>query len=152
MKKRKSLTIKIKALRKHANYEKLQRKAYFDLLVLEEYYGKWNIEQKKVFLEMKKHLEAQQKADSYFGFRGFTIGLIVALIVYLFIVQIPTKFLFLKELSGSWFLKTAGAVIGLVLIILYSFIDRERRKQIYIREYMVKLIDEKIECNKRENS
>jgi hypothetical protein len=145
MKKVKSVRRKNKILDKHAKYEKLQRKAYFDLLVLEENYGEWNIEPKKVFLEIKKHLEAQQKEASYFGFRGFTIGLIAALIVYVFSLQIPTKFLGLKDLAGSWFLKMAGVVIGLALIILYSFIDWKIRKQIYIREYMIKLIDEKIE-------
>jgi hypothetical protein len=145
MKKRKSVRIKNKTLDKHAKYEKLQRKAYFDLLVLEENYGKWNIEPKKVFLEIKKHLEAQQKEISYFGFRGFTIGLIAALIVYVFSLPIPANFLGLKALAGSWVIKMAGLVISLVLIILYSFIDWKRRKQIYTKEYMIKLIDEKIE-------
>jgi hypothetical protein len=147
MKKRKSIRIKNKTLDKLAKYEKLQRKAYFDLLVFEENYRKWNIEPKKVFLEIKKHLEAQQKEVSYFGFKGFTIGLIAALIVYVFSTQIPIKFLGLKDLAGSWFIEMASLVIGLALIILYSFIDWKIRKQIYIREYMIKLIDEKIEAN-----
>jgi len=86
-------TKKLKKLKKtvHDNqekYELLRRKADQELIVLEAYFGKRQIDQKKIYTDILIHLEAAQKELSYTGYRGVYLGLVTSVLLYTFNTQV----------------------------------------------------------------
>ncbi|MFB3164739.1 hypothetical protein ABLO26_25595 [Neobacillus sp. 179-J 1A1 HS] len=154
MNKRKKSRIKNKILNNQEKYKNLRDKARIELSVLEEYFGKSRLDQLTIYFEIKKHLEANQKEISYFGLRGVIVGLITAIFVYLFNTQIIPN---LGQLDSenqlfSYILNQIGAILATIIFLLLYFItigdfliaDWKRRNQIYINEYLIKLVEEKI--------
>jgi hypothetical protein len=157
MNKRKMPKLKNKILRNQEKYKKLREKARFELTVLEEYFGKNRLDQLTIYSEIKKHIEAQQKEMSYFGLRGVMIGLVTAIFVYLFNNEImPNLNIGDGEIGNqiyNYILNQIGAVIAVIIFFFLYLIatgdtfiaDWQRRNQIYINEYMIKLVEEKID-------
>ncbi|MFB3168469.1 hypothetical protein P5G62_015230 [Neobacillus sp. 179-C4.2 HS] len=156
MNKRKARRIKKKILNNQGKYKKLREKARFELTVLEEYFGKSLLDELTIYYEIKKHLEANQKEISYFGLRGVIVGLATAIFVYLFNSQIIPNLgqlnLGKENQIFSYILNQIGAIFAIIIFLVLYFIttadffiaDWKRRNQIYINEYMIKLVEEKI--------
>ena len=157
MKRRKNDKIKNTIISKQVKYEKLRKKAHFELKVLKGYFGKRQIDQLKVKRDILKHLEANQKEVAYFGLRGVFIGLAVAIFVYLFNTEIiPNLNHSETEILGNGIISFLSNIIGAifaVIIFLFLFLlatrdfflsDNKRREQIYINEYIIQLVEEEI--------
>lgn len=153
---------KIKRLRKgiidnQSQYEKLRKKAHFELIVLEEYFGKWLVDKEKIYSEIQRHLEANQKELTYNGLRGVILGILTTILVYIFNTGIIAPLLKLKLSISNWVADAIGIVIGTMILGIFFltlyflgagqfFIDDlKRRKQLYINEYMLKIVQEKIQ-------
>ncbi len=138
-------------------YKRLREKARVELSVLEEEFGKGRLDQISIYSEIKKHLEAHQKEISYFGLRGVIIGLATAIFGSLFTNQILPN---LgkgndKSFENNIFNYVLNLIGGITVIVIFIFLflmatgdiflaDVNRRKQIYINEYMLKLVEEKM--------
>ncbi|WP_223592376.1 hypothetical protein [Neobacillus bataviensis] len=139
-------------------YEKLRKNAHNELKILETYFGKRQIDQIKIYSDILRHLEATQKEISYFGLRGVYIGLATAIFVYIFNTQIAQNLVqsntdILGNQLLGYILNLIGAIITIIVFLLLYFLatgdifisDWKRRNQIYINEYMIKLVQEKID-------
>lgn len=138
-------------------YDLLRKKAYQELKILEEYFGKRQINQRKIYTDILMHIEAAQKELSYTGFRGVLLGLITAVFLYAFNTQIFPILIKIKiPVEGNYFLNASiiiifESIIFIFFIVLYFITtgstfweDKKRRKQIYINEYLIKLVELKI--------
>ncbi|MEK4083781.1 hypothetical protein [Psychrobacillus sp. FSL K6-1415] len=124
--------------------------------MLVNYFGNGRLDDLTIYTEVKKHLEAHQKEIAYFGLRGILIGLVTAIFVYLFNTQIISNIggHELGSQLSSYIINQIVVIIVFIIFLLIYFIttvdffiaDRNRRNQIYINEYMIKLVDEKIEA------
>lgn len=156
MKKRKISKIRNKILDNQDKYKKLREKARIELTVLEEYFGKSSLDDLTIYTEIKKHLEAHQKEISYFGLRGILIGIITAIFVYLFNTQL-TPHIGEVELGSQLWTYIINQIVAIIVILIFLSVyfistidffisDWNRRNQIYINEYIIKLVEEKIEA------
>lgn len=153
--KRKKNKAENKILNNQEKYKKLRNKARGELSVLEGYFGKDKLNDLTICNEIKKHLEAHQKEINYFGLRGIIIGIVTAIYVYLFNTQItPNIGHFVLDNPIFSYIINQFAVIIVILIFLALYFlatldffisDSKRRNQIYINEYMIKLVEEKID-------
>lgn len=153
---RKNKKLEEAILSEQNGYEKLRKQAYRELLVLEEYFGRRKVDQISIYLDIKKHLEASQKYTSYTGYRGVFLGLITTIFVYMLTTGVLNK-LFNIRLSLDNYFSEAIALIIVTPVIVLTFLamyflgtihffldDRKRRKQLYINEYMIMLLAERI--------
>jgi len=155
MNKRKKNKVKNKILNNQNKYKNLRNIAQNELSVLEGYFGKDKLDDLTICIEIKKHLEAYQKEINYFGLRGIIVGLVTAIFVYLFnthIIPNIGKFVLDNKLYSYFFNQFAVIIVILICLSFYFlatlqfFIpDSKRRNQIYINEYMIKLVEEKID-------
>lgn len=152
--KSKNSKVENKILSKQEKYKKLRKKARIELKVLEDYFGKEKLDDLTVYTEIKKHLEASQKEISYFGLRGIVIGLITTIFVYLFNTQINQNIGQVN--AGNWLSSyIINQIVAIIVVLFFLCIyflttsdffisDWSRRNQIYINEYIIKLVEEKI--------
>lgn len=151
----------------YGNTIKLRLKAKEELKILIDLFSRDNDNETDAFKEIKFHLEASQKELTYFGFRGITIGIIVVLLTNIIITKgLPIMFDISEQLGkfqsllekSIWFafiVVMAMLLIGFFMVAFYQFAspilrkEKKIREQIYINEYMIKMVEEKIKllCN-----
>ncbi|MEK5209856.1 hypothetical protein [Psychrobacillus sp. FSL H8-0510] len=153
---------KKKIINNQKKYKKLREKASNELIVLMDYFGKGRLDDLTTYTEIKKHLEAHQKEIAYFGLRGIFIGLVTAVFAFMFNTQVIPKLGTLEfgnRLISYIFNQIVVVIIFIIFFLIYYLTageffnaDNNRRNQIYINEYMIKLVDEKIKTinNKKE--
>ncbi|MGD6876147.1 hypothetical protein [Bacillus sp. OG2] len=132
-----------------AKHEKLRREAYLELSALEEYFSKRRTDKIEILSEILKHLEAYQKEKSYFGLRGIFIGLTTVIFAYLFNTHVVEE-LIAKGNEANLLIQTV--TITLVSLGLYFiatspqfFGDLKIRKEIYKTEYMIKVVQDRLD-------
>lgn len=140
-------------LSEQKKYDKLRKDAYKEMQILEEYFGKRKTIRKHVLWEILIHLEARQKDLSYTGNRGVILGVVSSVLVYIFNTGILSE-LITNEVIGLWYVRfiaiiVTSSTVGAAFMILYTmgtkhFFNEERkiRNQIYINEYLIKLVKE----------
>lgn len=151
-----------KITNKHSNSETLRLRAKKELGVLLNIFSKENDSEINTLKEIKIHLEATQKETNYYGFRGIVLGLVVVILANIITTQIlPLLFEWAKDVSEyQTLIEVVISEIVLILICIifilvfgFSFYfatkhfyknEEEIRKQIYINEYNIRKIDEKI--------
>lgn len=146
MRKRKSRTT-LNILKKHFKYERWQRKAYFELLVLEEHFSRRHADPVKIISEIQKHIESYQKETSYFGYKSIRMFLIALFVIYLLTVLFMNR-----EFTSEWIGSTSSLnllpyIFTLISLFFYLFTtisDFNKRKRLYINQYMLKMLDERI--------
>lgn len=147
------------------NYDKtiqLRLKAKEELKILVELSSSVNDSELEVYNEIKFHLEASQKGLTYFGFRGIAIGIVVLIVTNVITTKgVPIIFNISEQIDDfSSFLEKSlifALLIAVVMVItlISMFIlhqvtlpfrqsEKEIREQIYINEYMLKIVEEKI--------
>lgn len=149
-------------LLKHKNSEKLRLKANQELKILMEIYSKDYNEEINVLNEIKIHLEATQKEINYYGYRGIIIGLIVVILSNLIATKIfppifeiaetvsnfptPLEKIIYQGILTLFCIFIFGLVAILFLQTTGPFFKKEKniREQIYINEFNIRKIDEKI--------
>jgi hypothetical protein len=163
MSKKKKEKLKKAILEDQIKYERLRKRAHLELEVLEEYFGKRQINQINIYLDIKRHLEASQIDLTYNGLRGVILGLLTAVLVYLFQTGVLAPLLKIKFSIGNYLAEALAliiisAVLALIFFGMYFigtghyFIeDRKRRNQIYINEYLIEFLEERIEELKNDN-
>ncbi|RXI96305.1 hypothetical protein DS745_21490 [Anaerobacillus alkaliphilus] len=131
-------------------YKNLRSRAGDELKILEEYFGKNFTSERLKYQSILFHLTAYQKEISYFGLRGVFVGVIAAILTYGFNTVILSEILKVSEET-----KLAGfitAILSTIIFVLIFYItlwepfsiDRKRRDQLYINEYMIELVKDKI--------
>ncbi|QTD40614.1 hypothetical protein [Sporosarcina sp. Te-1] len=119
--------------------------------------------EEKLLKEAIFHLEAKQKELTYFGYRGIFVGVVVVILTNFFTTQgLPTMYKILNEINNinSIFEKTVYYIVAVVVIIILALLfgfalwqslvpffgnDKEIREQIYMNEYMIKILQNKME-------
>ena len=157
MKTKKLKKFRNKVLDNQVRYDLRRKEAYQEIKVLEEYFGKRQIDQDRIFTDILLHLEAAQKELSYTGYRGVVLGLVTAVFLYAFNTQImPTLTSITIPNEGNYFLNASVIMLFETIVFILFFViyligtssafieDRKRRKQIYINEYLIKLVQMKI--------
>ncbi|SDN56682.1 hypothetical protein [Bacillus sp. OK048] len=144
-------------LNQQDKYEKLRKTAFKELKILEEYFGKRTVDQIQIYRNILKHLEATQKEISYNGVRGVTLGILTTVLVYIFNTGVIASLLKMKISLGSWIIEAIAMIIATFILFVYFLVmyffgassffieDMKRRKQIYINEFLIKTIEEKLE-------
>jgi hypothetical protein len=157
MSKKKKEKLKKAILEEQKKYERLRKRAHLELEVLEEYFGKRQINQINIYLDIKRHLEASQIDLTYNGLRGVILGLLTAVLVYLFQTGVLAPLLKIKFSIGNYLAEALALIIISAVLALFFFgmyfigtghyfiEDRKRRNQIYINQYLIKFLEEKIE-------
>jgi ABC-type uncharacterized transport system fused permease/ATPase subunit len=160
---RKKNKVKLIILQEQKKYEKLRKRAHLELEILEEYFGKRQTYKINIYVDIKRHIEAIQKDISYTGHRGILLGILTGFLVYIFQTGILAPLLKTKFTTDNYLLEALSVIIiTLVLVVFFIcmyFIsasqffweDRKRRNQIYINEYLIKFLEEKIEELKNNN-
>lgn len=116
----------------------------------------------EVLKEIKFHLEASQKEVTYFGYRGIVIGVIVAVLTSTVTTQVlPLIFDMSNQIYEQQTVieilvfSIVVIIITTILFVMVSLLslqivypffkgDKEIRDQIYINEYMIRVVEEKI--------
>ncbi|QNK86448.1 hypothetical protein H7992_14390 [Sporosarcina sp. resist] len=151
-----------KITKKHERKLLLRAKANEELDIIINSLSKEIKCEKKLLKEVVFHLEALQKELNYFGYRGIGIGIVVVVLTNFFTTQgIPIMYEALEEIDKFSF--TLEKIIYLVIYMLFflflvgtfGFVlwktlspffgdDKDIREQIYIYEYMIKIVESKI--------
>jgi hypothetical protein len=157
MSKRKNEKFKKAILDNQKEYEELRKKAHQELEILEEFFGRRQIDKINIYSSIKRHLEASQKAISYTGLRGVFLGIFTGFLVYIFQTGVLAPLLKMKFSIDNYFLEALSVIIITGILVLFFigmyFIstghffleDRKRRNQIYINEYLIEFLEERIE-------
>ncbi|WP_147057685.1 hypothetical protein [Sporosarcina luteola] len=167
MKKKKENKIRKKEFKRHIKKHEqklhLRHQAVKELDILINLLSKETECEQKVLKEAMFHLEAEQKELTYFGYRGIFIGVVVVILTSFFTNQgLPIMYDFLyriNDLSSVFEMAVYYIVlvfIILILVVLFGFIlwqtlipffgnDKEIREQIYKNEYMIKILQNKIQ-------
>ncbi|CRK80321.1 hypothetical protein [Neobacillus massiliamazoniensis] len=160
MRNTKEIRFKDRILNQQYKYEKLRKHAYKELKVLEEHFSKRQVDKGKIYSDILIHLQAYQKEISYNGLRGVTLGILTTILVYIFNTGVIAQLLKIKISMNHWVAEAIGLIFGTIILGLYFlcmyflgaghfFIeDIKRRKQIYVNEYLIKIVEEKIEAIK----
>lgn len=131
-------------------YKKLRSTAHDQLKFLEEHFG-GNISSKiLVYKQILFHLNSAQKEISYFGLRGVIVSIVAAIFTFGFNSMVIPELLKVIEKH-----KIAGFVFTMILTIIFLVLflltvyepfslDRKRRNQLYINEYMIEIVKERI--------
>jgi hypothetical protein len=131
-------------------YNKLRNAAHDQLVILEEYFGRNSSNKEFIYQQILLHLYSSQKEISYFGLRGVIVGVIATIFTFGFNSMIVPELIKLIEIN-----KIAGlfstTLISIIFFLLFLYmvrepfiLDRNRRNQLYINEYMIELVKEKI--------
>lgn len=146
----------------HENTTKQRLKAKIELNILVNLFSSDIESELDTFKEIKFHLEASQKELTYFGFRGITIGIIVVILTNLItnkglpiifdISEQMDKFptLLDKTIMFAVLIITVMILTGVFVFAYYQFAspflnsEKKIREQLYINEYMIKMVEEKI--------
>jgi hypothetical protein len=145
-------------LRDQKRYKKLRNTAHNELRILEEYFGRTCTDNRLVCQQILFHLNASQKEISYFGLRGIFVGIIAAIFTYGFNSLVLPMLLetLKKNVIGGFLFIIIITIIFILLFFMatweYFSIDRKRRTQLYINEYMIELIKEKFDNLDRRTS
>ncbi|MFA9556795.1 hypothetical protein ACERII_05805 [Evansella sp. AB-rgal1] len=122
-------------------YKKLRNKGHEELDMLEEYFGNSYSDSYSTYKSILFHLQAQQKEKSYFGLLGVVIGILVAIFSFGF-----TLFISISQVG----IIDDPILISGISILIFLFVisgyraDKKRRNQLYINEYMIALVKEKM--------
>jgi len=139
-------------LDKQKGDEKLRKRAYQELKILEEYFGKRNTNRKDILWHIYLHLEADQKELTYSGNRGVLLGVITTMLLYIFNTGILAKMIETDIKVDSWITKAIGMIFISITVVIFFIImyflavghffrdEKKVRKQIYINEYLIKLV------------
>ena len=151
-----------KMIDKHSKTEILRSRANDELKVLLNVFSKENDNELEILKEIKIHLEATQKETNYYGYRGIVLGLIVVILANIITTQIlPLLFEWTQNITEHQTLlevvifEIVLIIICIVFLVIFGFLfrsatkhfyknEREIRNQIYINEYNLRKIEEKI--------
>lgn len=149
--------------KKHEQKLLLRQQAVKELDILINLLSKEIECEEKMLKEANFHLEAKQKELTYFGYRGIIVGVVVAVLTSIFTsTGFPIVLDAIEKVDqlNSVFEKIIHFLIAvlliLTLVIMCAFVfrqsltpffgdDKEIRDQIYINEYMIKIVRSKID-------
>ena len=151
-----------KITNKHSDLETLRTRANKELMVLLDIFSKESDSEINTLKEIKIHLEATQKETNYYGFRGIVLGLVVVILANIITTQIlPLLFEWAQNVSEYQTLlevvisQIVLVIMCIIFILIFGFSfkfttkhfykkEEEIREQIYINEYNILKIEEKI--------
>jgi hypothetical protein len=131
-------------------YKKLRSDAHRQLEILEEYFGLNSLNKEMVYQQILFHLNSSQKEISYFGLRGVIVSVVAAIFTFGFNSMIIPELLNIIEKN-----KVAGLIFTMILTVVFVgmflltvqepfSLDRKRRNQLYINEYIIEIVKDRI--------
>ena len=149
--------------KKYNDTQKLRNKAKEEFKFLLELFEKDSNSELEAFKEIKNHLYATQKELTYFGYRGIMVGFIIVILTNILttrglpkildMIDRVNEFTNIIEKIVSFFILLVFLMLFLLFFSLFfwqmvsPFFINERgiREQIYMNEYMIYIVEEKIE-------
>ena len=155
------IKVKIKSVKKkrrniylaQKNYKKLRSEAHLQLDILEGYFGRNTLNKALVYQQILLHLNSAQKEISYFGLRGVLVGVIATVFTFSFNSMVFPVLIDNIEKSKIFglLLTVLVSIFFIILFLIAAWepfsLDRKRRNRLYINEYIIELVKEKVRNN-----
>ncbi|RST58592.1 hypothetical protein D5F11_016285 [Siminovitchia terrae] len=148
--------------KKYQDTKKLRCKAKAELKILLQLSQKENSSKLEAYKDIKYHLKSSQKELTYFGYRGVIFGFVGVILTSIVTTMIIPMIFEMSDGVNKMHSLNEKIIYAVGITLLISFLvflfvffsrkvvspfydsEKDIRNQIYINEYMINIVDEKI--------